>query len=123
MEKLDKIKPLLRFPAFIQDREWKEQKFGGLFAFLPNNTLSRADLKEGKGDVYNVHYGDVLIKLDAYTDIQRDKLPAIKTVDDIEKYILHLLLSPLIKKAGLYVFIIGGYKLLLIAIIIFSFFL
>lgn len=86
MEKLDKIKPLLRFPAFIQDREWKEQKFGGLFAFLPNNTLSRADLKEGKGDVYNVHYGDVLIKLDAYTDIQRDKLPAIKTVDDIEKY-------------------------------------
>ena len=86
MEKIDKIKPLLRFPAFIQDGGWKEQKFGSLFAFLPNNTLSRADLKEGKGDVYNVHYGDVLIKLDAYTDIQRDKLPAIKTVDDIEKY-------------------------------------
>lgn len=86
MEKLDKIKPLLRFPAFIQDREWKEQKFGGLFAFLPNNTLSRADLKEGEGDIYNLHYGDVLIKLSSYTDIQRDKLPAIKTVDDIERY-------------------------------------
>ena len=43
--------------------------------------------------------------------------------NDIEKYILHLLLSPLIKKAGLYVFIIGGYKLLLIAITVFSFFL
>ena len=86
MEKLDKIKPLLRFPAFIQDGGWKEQKFGGLFTFLPNNTLSRADLKEGEGDIYNLHYGDVLIKLNSYTDIQRDKLPAIKTVDDIEKY-------------------------------------
>lgn len=86
MNDLIKLVPNLRFPAFIQDGEWKEQKFGSLFAFLPNNTLSRADLKEGKGDVYNVHYGDVLIKLDAYTDIQRDKLPAIKTVDDIEKY-------------------------------------
>lgn len=86
MEKLDKIKPLLRFPAFIRDGEWKEQKFGGLFAFLPNNTLSRADLKEGEGDIYNLHYGDVLIKLNSYTDIQRDKLPAIKTVDDIERY-------------------------------------
>ncbi len=86
MEKLDKIKPLLRFPAFIQDGGWKEQKFGGLFTFLPNNTLSRADLKEGEGDIYNLHYGDVLIKLSSYTDIQRDKLPAIKTVDDIERY-------------------------------------
>ena len=86
MNDLIKLVPNLRFPAFIQDGEWKEQMLGSLFAFLPNNTLSRADLKEGKGDVYNVHYGDVLIKLDAYTDIQRDKLPAIKTVDDIEKY-------------------------------------
>ena len=86
MNDLIKLVPNLRFPAFIQDGEWKEQKFGSLFAFLPNNTLSRADLKEGKGDVYNVHYGDVLIKLNSYTDIQQDQLPAIKTVDDIEKY-------------------------------------
>ena len=87
MEKLDKIKPLLRFPAFRQNEEWKEQKFGSLFSFLPNNTLSRADMKEGKGDVYNVHYGDVLIKLNSYTDIQQGKLPAIKTVNDIDKYL------------------------------------
>ena len=79
--------PLLRFPAFQQNGEWKKQKFGSLFFFLPNNTLSRADLKEGKGDVYNVHYGDVLIKLNSYTDIQQGKLPAIKTVNDIDKYL------------------------------------
>ncbi len=87
MNDLIKLVPNLRFPAFIQDGEWKEQKFGSLFAFLPNNTLSRADLKEGKGDVYNVHYGDVLIKLDAYTDIQQAKLPSIETINDIDKYL------------------------------------
>lgn len=78
--------PGLRFPDFICDKEWKELLFGKLFTFLPNNTLSRADLKEGEGDVYNVHYGDVLIKLNAYTDIQQGKLPAIKNVNDISKY-------------------------------------
>lgn len=78
--------PGLRFPDFICDKEWKELLFGKLFTFLPNNTLSRADLKEGEGDVYNVHYGDVLIKLNAYTDIQSEKLPAIKNVADISKY-------------------------------------
>ena len=80
--------PGLRFPDFICDKEWKELLFGKLFTFLPNNTLSRADLKEGEGegDVYNVHYGDVLIKLNAYTDIQQGKLPSIKNVNDISKY-------------------------------------
>lgn len=87
MEKLNKIRPLRRFPGFIDDGGWKEQKFGSLFIFLSNNTLSRADLKEGKGDVYNVHYGDVLIKLNAYTDIHQGKLPSIKTVNDIDKYL------------------------------------
>lgn len=82
-----KLVPSLRFPAFQQDGEWKEQEFGSLFNPLPNNTLSRADLKEGKGEVYNVHYGDVLIKLNSYTDIQQGKLPAIKTVNDIDKYL------------------------------------
>lgn len=78
--------PGLRFPDFICDKEWKELLFGKLFTFLPNNTLSRADLKEGEGDVNNVHYGDVLIKLNAYTDIQQGRLPAIKNVADISKY-------------------------------------
>lgn len=82
-----KLVPSLRFPTFIQDGEWKKQKFSSLFVFLPNNTLSRADLTERKGDVYNVHYGDVLIKLDAYTDIQQGKLPAIKTINNIDKYL------------------------------------
>lgn len=78
--------PQLRFPDFTYDEGWKESIFEKTFSFLPNNTLSRAELKEGKGDVYNVHYGDVLIKLNAYTDIQQGKLPAIKNVNDISKY-------------------------------------
>lgn len=80
------IVPKLRFPDFLCDEEWNESLFGDIFTFLPNNTLSRADLKEGEGEVYNVHYGDVLIKLNSYTDIQQGKLPAIKNVNDISKY-------------------------------------
>ena len=82
-----KLIPSLRFPEFQHDGEWKEQKFGSLFEILPNNTLSRADLKDGKGEVYNVHYGDVLIKLKAYTDVQQESLPAIMTIDNIDKYL------------------------------------
>lgn len=81
-----KLIPLRRFPEFIQDDGWKESIFENTFSFLPNNTLSRAELKEGNGDVYNIHYGDVLIKLNAYTDIQLRKLPAIKNVNGISKY-------------------------------------
>lgn len=87
MNDMKRLVPDLRFPAFLQDGEWKELVFGSLFTFLPNNTLSRADMKEGKGDVYNVHYGDVLIKLNAYTDIQQENLPAIKDVNNIDKYL------------------------------------
>lgn len=82
-----KLIPLRRFPEFSQDEAWKEKTFGDLFTFLPNNTLSRAELKEGEGEVYNVHYGDILIKLNAYTDIQKGELPTIKTIQDITKYL------------------------------------
>lgn len=85
-KQIDKHIPRLRFHEFQNEGAWNESLFGDLFMFLPNNTLSRAELKEGKGDVYNVHYGDVLIKLNAYTDIQQGKLPAIKNVNDISKY-------------------------------------
>lgn len=87
MNDIKRFVPNLRFPTFLQDGGWKEQKFSSIFDFLPNNTLSRAELKEGKGDVYNIHYGDVLIKLNAYTDIQQENLPAIKNVGDIDKYL------------------------------------
>ena len=83
----ERLVPSIRFPEFIQDTEWEKKMFGNIFSFLPNNTLSRADMKVGEGEVYNVHYGDILIKLNAYTDIQQDKLPAIKNINNISKYI------------------------------------
>lgn len=85
-KQIDKHIPRLRFPEFQNEGGWNESLFGDLFMFLPNNTLSRADLRDGDGDIYNVHYGDVLIKLNAYTDIQQGKLPAIKNANDISKY-------------------------------------
>jgi len=47
-----------------------------VFSFLPNNTLSRADLLSD-GDIKNIHYGDVLIKYSSIIDMECDDVPAI----------------------------------------------
>ena len=66
----------LRFPGF--DEPWVTKRFSDLFSFLPNNTLSRADLLEGsKGNVQNIHYGDVLIKYGSIIDVESDDIPSI----------------------------------------------
>ncbi len=76
--------PNIRFKGFSGD--WEQRKFGEVFESLKNNTLSRAELNEQNGKALNVHYGDVLIKLSEYTDIQNCRLPFI--TDDLiaEKY-------------------------------------
>ncbi|WP_155589373.1 hypothetical protein [Bifidobacterium canis] len=45
--------------------------------FLHNNTLSRAELCDADGDVFDVHYGDVLIKYSSVIDITKANLPRI----------------------------------------------
>lgn len=37
--------------------------FTRVFKFLKNNSLSRAELSDGNGNVKNIHYGDILINL------------------------------------------------------------
>jgi hypothetical protein len=53
------IVPTLRFPEFLYNREWEEDSVENLFTFLPNNTLSRAELNYEKGLYLNIHYGDI----------------------------------------------------------------
>ncbi len=48
---------------------------------MRNNTLSRAELSETEGSVYDIHYGDVLIKYGAVLDADADYLPRI--TDDL----------------------------------------
>ena len=67
--------PELRFEGFTEP--WKGRKFGEEFLFLHNNTLSRAELCDADGDVFDVHYGDVLIKYSSVIDITKANLPRI----------------------------------------------
>ena len=72
-----KIIPARRFPDFANDGEWEEAAFENTFLFLPNNTLSRAELNYENGSTKNLHYGDVLIKFGDCLDVQTNVLPFI----------------------------------------------
>ena len=76
MEDRKKI-PALRFKAFEDD--WEEKAFKKVMDFsVPNNTLSRAYLGFGvKGEVKNVHYGDILVKYPSILDVDKAELPII----------------------------------------------
>ncbi len=50
---------------------------GDEFAFLKNNTLSRAELSDSEGAVRNIHYGDVLIKFGSVLDASDPEIPRI----------------------------------------------
>ena len=69
--------PIRRFPDFANDGEWEKDAFENTFLFLPNNTLSRAELNYENGSTKNVHYGDVLIKFGDCLDVQTNVLPFI----------------------------------------------
>ena len=57
--------------------EWSICNFGDIFTFFSNNTLSRDMLGE-RGDMHNVHYGDVLIKYGSTLDVEKESIPSIK---------------------------------------------
>jgi type I restriction enzyme S subunit len=75
--------PEVRFKGFYGD--WDAVPFDKVMTFLSNNTLSRADLNYVDGDVQNVHYGDVLIKLGEVLDLTKEKLPFINAEHDFSK--------------------------------------
>ena len=72
--------PKLRFKGFSEP--WNSISFGELFTYLPNNTLSRAELNYESGEYQNVHYGDVLIKYGPVLDATTDGLPFITEYND-----------------------------------------
>lgn len=76
--------PKLRFPEF--SGEWEEKGFYDIFDILQNNTFSRDQLNNETGNVYNIHYGDVLIKFGDYIDCQKEKLPFINIDNNLSKY-------------------------------------
>ena len=69
------LAPRIRFAGFTDP--WEQRKLGDDFAFLRNNTLSRADLSDSEGSAFDVHYGDLLVKFGSILDLGREALPHI----------------------------------------------
>lgn len=89
MEKLDKIKPLLRYPAFIQDGGWKEYKLGDIAQFYKGKGISKNDVTDNGtipciryGELYT-HYKEVIDEVTSYTDLSIDDLFMSKANDII----------------------------------------
>ncbi|MBR3131318.1 restriction endonuclease subunit S [Candidatus Saccharibacteria bacterium] len=76
--------PEIRFSGFTDP--WEQRKLGDIFAFLSNNTLSRAELSTETGPAMNVHYGDVLIKFGEYLDAAKITLPFIPSQQLVDKF-------------------------------------
>lgn len=69
-----------RLDGFVE--EWVGYSFKQYFSLLPSNTFSRDQLTD-RGDVGNIHYGDILIK---YGNVLSDKddIPRLKNASKIK---------------------------------------
>ena len=67
--------PEIRFAGFTDP--WEQRKLGEELGFLRNNTLSRAELSDSEGTVFDIHYGDVLIKYGSVLDAEKADVPKI----------------------------------------------
>lgn len=89
MNDLIKLVPNLRFPAFIQDGEWKEYKFGDIAQFYKGKGISKNDITDNGtipciryGELYT-HYKEVIDEVTSYTDLSIDDLFMSKANDII----------------------------------------
>jgi type I restriction enzyme S subunit len=85
----EKLTPEIRFNGF--NDAWRKRKFCEIFdSTIPNNTLPRSELNYESGEVKNIHYGDILVKLGAYVDVVNETLPFITNgkIDDYKSRLL-----------------------------------
>ena len=78
--------PKLRFKEFKE--EWKTISLINIFTFYNTNSLSRADSSD-EALIKNIHYGDIHQKFNNILDVNKEKLPYIKSEINIrngEKY-------------------------------------
>ncbi|SDS75948.1 type I restriction enzyme, S subunit [Gillisia sp. Hel1_33_143] len=77
MESIKIKSPELRFPEF--EDLWKTKKYGELFNFHSTNSFSRDLLNYDKGEVYNIHYGDIHTKFSSLFNLEKENLPFINS--------------------------------------------
>lgn len=64
-----------RLPGF--SGEWKKVKLGDASIFLSTNSFSREQLNSVKGNILNIHYGDVLVRYSSVLDVSKEDIPYI----------------------------------------------
>ena len=72
-----------RLPGF--DGEWNTYRFGDIFAILPNNAFTRAEMSDS-GVVKNIHYGDILTKYHEYISAESNEIPYIAPSVDLSRF-------------------------------------
>ena len=65
--------------------KWDEKLYGDIYSFYSTNSFSRDNLNYGKGDVKNIHYGDIHTKFTTLFDVTREIVPFINDDIDISK--------------------------------------
>lgn len=83
MKKTAKTIPDLRFPEF--DNEWNQLIFGDLYQFYTTNSLSRDKLNYDKGEIKNIHYGDIHTKFKTHFFLKNEYIPWINKDVDLSK--------------------------------------
>lgn len=81
----DKLIPELRFPEFENDGEWEEKTVGEVYEFKITNSFAREYLNYAKGQIKNIHYGDIHTKFNTLFDITKERVPFINQDISIEK--------------------------------------
>lgn len=65
--------------------DWEEKRLGEIFSYVSTNSFSRNLLNYEKGNVKNIHYGDIHTKFKTNFDIKKEIVPFINEVVDILK--------------------------------------
>lgn len=77
--------PKFRFPEFINDGNWNLEPFHKVYDLKSSNSFSRDKLNYKKGEVKNIHYGDIHTKFSTLFDITKEDVPFINENISIEK--------------------------------------
>ena len=80
-----KTTPALRFPEFRNAGAWEVKLFKDLYLFKKTYALSRNMLGYDKGDIKNIHYGDIQMKFSSHFDIEKEQVPYIITLESLRK--------------------------------------
>lgn len=79
----DKKVPKLRFPGFTDD--WEKYNIDQIFNFISTNSFSRKYLNDNKGEVKNIHYGDIHTKFPTIVDCSTEYIPFINENVNLSK--------------------------------------